>query len=110
MGNEAIRTPQLDPLAADGVLFALAFVTSSVCSVSRTATLRGAYACSRGSGELAAIITPRGAGATCPAELRRVVYCIGSIGKWAVGAGEAVFRVGADLFDSRVVDRLHGNY
>jgi len=110
MGNEVICTPHLDRLAAEGTLFTHAFVTSSVCSVSRAAILTGAYACSRGSGDLASMVTPQDAEETYPAVLRNGGYYTGHIGKWDVGTGEEGFRFGADLFDYWGGDRFHGNY
>lgn len=42
-GSEAIRTPQLDRLAASGVRFTNGYVTASVCSPSRAGMLTGRY-------------------------------------------------------------------
>jgi arylsulfatase A-like enzyme len=42
-GNELVRTPNLDRLAAQGVRFTHAFVTGPVCSASRSAIVTGMY-------------------------------------------------------------------
>ena len=110
MGNKVIQTPNLDRLAGDGTLFRNAFVPASVCSVSRAAILTGAYPCSRGSGDLVAMVTPKNPDVTYPAVLRAGGYETGYIGKWDVGSGEEGFRMGMKLFDYWGADRLHGNY
>jgi hypothetical protein len=42
MGNAVVQTPHIDRLAVEGTLFSNAFVTASVCGVSRAAILTGA--------------------------------------------------------------------
>lgn len=42
-GNEVIRTPNLDALAADGVLFRYAFATTASCSASRSVIMSGLH-------------------------------------------------------------------
>lgn len=42
-GNNAIKTPNLDALASDGVIFKNAFCTTASCSASRTVILTGLY-------------------------------------------------------------------
>lgn len=110
MGNNIIQTPNLDRLATEGTLFRNTFVTASVCSVSRAAILTGAYPCSRGSGDLVAMVTPKNLNVTYPTVLRAGGYETGYIGKWDVGSGEEGFQMGMKLFDFWGGDRLHGNY
>src|SRR5210317_1394305 len=43
MGNEHIQTPNLDRLAADGVLFDNAFVTTAICCSNRACILTGQH-------------------------------------------------------------------
>ena len=47
-GETAIRTPNVDKLAADGVKFTRAFVTAPVCSTCRSAFITGMYQTSIG--------------------------------------------------------------
>jgi len=110
MGNPVIQTPNIDHLAAQGTMFRNAFVTASVCSVSRAAILTGAYPCSRGTKDLAKMVTPKEVNATYPVVLRAGGYDTGYIGKWDVGVGESGFRMGMSLFDYWAGDRFHGNY
>ena len=110
IGNPVIQTPNIDHLAAQGTLFRNAFVTASVCSVSRAAILTGAYPCSRGTKDLAKMVTPKEVNAIYPAVLRAGGYDTGYIGKWDVGVGEDGFHMGMNLFDYWAGDRFHGNY
>lgn len=43
MGNGVIKTPNMDRLAADGVLFENAFLTTSICMASRASILLGQF-------------------------------------------------------------------
>lgn len=47
-GEKSIQTPNVDKLAADGVLFERAFVTAPICSSSRSALITGMYQTSIG--------------------------------------------------------------
>ena len=42
-GNEALKTPNMDALAADGTLFQYAFCTTASCSASRSVILTGLH-------------------------------------------------------------------
>lgn len=42
-GNDIVRTPNIDQLAKDGMLFTQAFLTTSSCSPSRTSIISGLY-------------------------------------------------------------------
>ncbi len=47
-GESAIKTPNVDALAAEGTRFARAFVTAPICSISRSALITGRYQTSIG--------------------------------------------------------------
>ena len=47
-GNDAIKTPNMDALAGDGVRFTNAFCTSASCSPSRSVILSGVYSHANG--------------------------------------------------------------
>ena len=78
MGNEVIQTPNLDRLAAEGVLFSNAFCQSPACMASRASLFTGRYPEAlkvRGMG-----ILPPGE-TTFPEMLRRNGYRTGAFGK-----------------------------
>jgi len=43
MGNPVIKTPNMDRLAAEGVLFENAFLTTSICMASRASVMLGQF-------------------------------------------------------------------
>ncbi len=54
MGNRIIQTPNLDRLAADGVIFDNAFVTTAICCASRASILTGPHTRGHGIEDFAA--------------------------------------------------------
>ena len=85
-GNRIVRTPRIDQLAAEGVRFTEARVTTSICMVSRATLLTGQYMSRHGIEAFGRQI-PRDAFAhTFPAVLRRAGYWTGYVGKYGVGA------------------------
>jgi len=96
-GNSIIQTPNLDALAAGGTYFDNAFVTTSICCVSRTSVLTGQYA--RHSG-VQDFFTPIELETTYPRYLREGGYYTGFIGKWGtLELDTGYFKKAADLFD-----------
>ena len=80
-GHPFLRTPNLDRLAAEGVRFTNAFVTTSLCSPSRASFLTGCYAHRHG------VIRnedrdPAADLATFPEVLQQAGYETAFIGKW----------------------------
>jgi arylsulfatase A-like enzyme len=80
-----VKTPHLDRLAAEGVVFTRAAVTTSICMVSRASMLTGQWL-SRMCG---ARVTPQTWPDTWPARLRAAGYHGGHIGKVHVAGHEA---------------------
>lgn len=85
MGNPIIQTPQLDQMAADGVVFDNAFVTTAICMTSRACVLTGQYAARHRVWSFSTPLTPEQLAASYPGQLRAAGYRTGFIGKWGVG-------------------------
>lgn len=99
-GNAVVRTPRIDQLAAGGVRFAQARVTTSICMVSRATMLTGQYMSRHGITAFGTPLTPEAFAATYPGVLRRAGYWTGHVGKYDVG------RPRVDDYD--VVRAYHG--
>lgn len=90
-GATALRTPNLDRLAARGVRFENAHSPSATCTPSRYALLTGDYAWRASGtqilpGDAPALIRP--GRFTLPAMLKKAGYTTGLIGKWHLGLGD----------------------
>lgn len=82
-GNKAIRTPNIDQLAKEGLQFDNLFLTASSCSPSRTSILTGRYPHNTGAAELH---TPLPKHLTYfPEVLKRNGYYSALAGKWHEG-------------------------
>lgn len=90
MGNQQARTPNIDRLAKEGVLFKNHFVTTSICCVSRASILTGQYARRHDINDFATPLTDDQWENTYPALLRKAGYRTGFIGKFGVGNAAAV--------------------
>lgn len=92
-GDEIIKTPNLDALAASGVQFDVAYVAQASCSPSRSAMLTGLYPHGNGQYGLTAVpslaLHPHLRDATLPNILKRVGYRTGIIGKLHVAPGNS---------------------
>lgn len=108
-GNAVIRTPNIDRLAAGGTLFRNAFVTTSICSVSRASILIGQYARRHRIHDFATPIAELGA--TYPAILQKGGYWTGFIGKWGTAQGDRdYFQRCAKAFDFWAGDMAQTSY
>ena len=89
-GATAIRTPNIDALATEGLRFTDAHAPAATCTPSRYALLTGEYAWRRkGTGILpgnAALIIAPGR-TTLASMLRTAGYATGVVGKWHLGLG-----------------------
>ena len=81
-GHPIVQTPVIDRLANDGVRFRNAFVTTSVCWVSRAVVLTGQWARSHAQRDAMPVVTPAALSTTFPRQLRAAGYRTGHIGKW----------------------------
>ncbi|MCX6622045.1 MAG: sulfatase [Acidobacteria bacterium] len=98
LGHPWLKTPNLDRLVKQGVLFQNAFVTTSLCSPSRASILTGQYAHAHGvldnSSPLPANLT------TYPRILQRHGYRTALVGKWHMGGDSDEPRPGFDRWAS----------
>ena len=102
MGNEHIQTPNMDRLAAEGVLFTNAFVTTAICCSNRACILTGQHMRRHGIRDFHTPLSAEAFTQTYPALLRKAGYRIGYLGKFAVGWPQPEIRdlsLPADQFD-----------
>ncbi len=102
-GNRVVRTPNLDGLAASGVVFENAFLTTASCSPSRISILSGRYPHATGAEDLH---TPLSAGVDLlPTHLAREGYFTGHMRKTHYGPeGDRQF----DWFSEKTWEGLPG--
>ena len=98
MGDRLIQTPNIDRLAAHGVLFRNSFVATSICCVSRASIFTGQHERRHGIGNFKKPLSPEQWAATYPALLRQAGYRTGFVGKFGVGDAAAI-KAKADAFD-----------
>ncbi|MEN8184297.1 MAG: sulfatase [Myxococcota bacterium] len=85
MGNPVIQTPSIDALAANGVIFDRAFVTTSSCPSSRASILTGQYTRRHGVSDFATPLPVAALDQSYPLLLRAHGYRTGFLGKWGLG-------------------------
>jgi arylsulfatase A-like enzyme len=85
VGNPIIKTPNLDALARDGVLFKNSFVTTSICAASRASILTGLYERTHRYTFTTKPITAEHVAISYPVQLRKAGYRTGFVGKFGVG-------------------------
>ncbi|MDP3072528.1 MAG: sulfatase [Opitutaceae bacterium] len=85
-GHPIIQTPAIDRLAREGVRFRNAFVTTSVCWVSRSVILTGQWARSHAQRDAIPRVTPAALSTIYPLQLRAAGYRTGHFGKWHMTA------------------------
>lgn len=84
-GNDVIHTPRLDQLAEEGVRFTNAFVTTSICMVSRASILTGQYMSRHNISRFGVEIEPEDFANTYIGSLREAGYWTGFVGKYGIG-------------------------
>jgi arylsulfatase A-like enzyme len=84
-GNTIIETPALDTLAAQGVRFENAFVTTSICCCSRASILTGQYVSRHGISDFKTPLSGESFAQTYPALLKNAGYQTGFVGKYGIG-------------------------
>ena len=94
MGHPFLETPNLDRMAAGGMLFNNAFVTTSLCSPSRASILSGQYAHRHGVLDNRTLL-PSGT-PTFPIKLQKNGYETAFVGKWHMGGHTDEPRPGFD--------------
>ena len=82
-GHPAIRTPNIDGLAAEGMLFQYAYLTTNSCSPSRSSLLTGNYPHNTGAEQLHWPL-PEGS-KTFAQKLQQLGYYTAAAGKWHLG-------------------------
>ncbi len=107
MGHPFLETPNLDRLAAEGVLFENAFVTTALCGPSRASFLTGRYA--RAHGVQNNLTAWDETNTTFPEILAAVGYRSGYIGKWHMPGRLPNLR-GVDPFISFTIQEGQGRY
>jgi len=92
-GAKQIRTPNLDRMASEGLLFTQAYAPASTCTPTRFALMTGEYAWRRPpqqtgilDGDAPLAIRPDQL--TWPEIMRKAGYTTGLVGKWHLGLGD----------------------
>ena len=100
-GNKIIRTPNLDRLANEGVMFTNNYVTTSICAVSRASFFTGLYARCHGIHGFATPLSEEQHQLSYPVRLRSAGYRTGFVGKYGVGNAKHIDDVAAryDYFE-----------
>ena len=99
-GNPIIQTPEMDRLAAEGLIFENAFITTPICCVSRATILTGQYARRHGIDDFVKPFSDDQLTALYPSLLSRAGYWNGFIGKWGIAANtQAEVDRAAPIFD-----------
>ncbi|MFB2119874.1 sulfatase [Parapedobacter sp. 2B3] len=103
-GNPIVKTPHLDSLANRGINFRNAYVTTSICAVSRASILTGQYLSRHGINNFVKNFSPEAFSQTYPMLLKAAGYTTAFIGKFGVGNSPP-----AEYFDYWMSTEPEGN-
>ncbi len=107
-GDPVVKTPNLDRLAAQGVRFTHACVTTAICGVSRASFFTGQWMSRHGNPAFAMFKTPWAQ--TFPGLLRAHGYWVGHVGKWHNGKFPAAnFDFGRSYFGTHWITNANGS-
>lgn len=109
MGHPFLKTPNMDRIASEGVLFENAFVTTSLCSPSRASFLTGQYASVHGVRNNATRWDEK-RNITFMEHLKKAGYATAFIGKWHMPGGQLPRLPGVDQFVSFTRKDGQGDY
>ncbi|MBU3915986.1 sulfatase-like hydrolase/transferase, partial [bacterium] len=109
MGHPFLKTPHMDRIANEGVLFENAFVTTSLCSPSRASFLTGQYASVHGVKNNATMWDEK-KNITFLEHLKKAGYDTAFIGKWHMPGGQLPNLPGVDQFVSFTRKDGQGDY
>ena len=84
-GNPVVRTPNIDGLAKEGMLFRHAYLTANSCSPSRSSIITGRYPHNTGAEQLHWALPS--ASVTFVEKLKAAGYYTAAAGKWHLGDG-----------------------
>jgi arylsulfatase A-like enzyme len=100
-GNTVLKTPAIDQLAAEGVFFEKAFVTTAICCCSRASLLTGQHMRRHGVQDFDRPLSAAQLRQTFPVLLRQAGYRTAFLGKYAIGSPRVDPRLAlpADQFD-----------
>jgi arylsulfatase A-like enzyme len=84
-GHPLLKTPHIDRLAAEGVLFQNSFVTTSICCISRASLITGRLCRNHQVGDFSTPLPPEALASSFPALLKQAGYRTGCFGKWGIG-------------------------
>nr|WP_303652906.1 arylsulfatase [Paludisphaera mucosa] len=112
-GQEKVKTPRLDRMAAEGLRFTQAYAGSCMCAPSRAALMLGVHT---GRTPVRSNSDPglraQDQGRTIASVLQRAGYATGGFGKWGLGDADspgAPWRQGFDLFYG-FLDQTHAHF